>query len=260
MLMHQAPLRDTAGSFFHVMNRVRGVIAEMSGMEAYLTGSPLMAVGAAFVGGVLASLAPCVYPMVPIVSAYVGSRSTGEKTRLRSFVLSLGYVVGMATVYSLLGMVAALSGGFFGRISTNPWALLFVANIFILVALNILEVVPFPTWFSSGRSMEPAAGGVVGAFLVGAASGLVASPCTSPVLFGLLAFVATTQSVFYGGLLVFAFSMGMGILLIGFGTFSGLAASLPKPGSWMVGVKKVLGLLMLLLAQYYLIKAGQVWL
>jgi len=231
----------------------------MSGMEAYLMGSPVAAVGAAFAGGILASLAPCTYPMIPIVSAYVGSKSAGEKTRARSFVLSLGYVVGMAAVYSLLGMVAALTGGFFGRIATSPWALLIVANILILVALNILEVIPFPAW-SSGRPWEPAVGGVIGAFLVGAASGLVASPCTSPVLFGLLTFVATTQSVFYGGFLVFAFSLGMGVLLIVVGTFSGLAAALPRPGQWMVGTKKALGLLMLVLAEYYLVNAGQAWL
>ncbi len=231
----------------------------MTGMESYLGGSPLAAIGAAFAGGILASLAPCVYPMIPIVSAYVGSRSTGEKTRGRAFLLSLGYVVGMASVYSLLGMIAALTGGFFGRISTSPWAMLIVANIFILFALNILEVIPFPAWFS-GRPLEPATGGVIGAFLVGAASGLVASPCTSPVLFGLLTYVATTHSVIYGGALLFTFSLGMGILLIVIGTFSGLATALPRPGRWMVGVKKLLGLLMLGLAEYYLIRAGQSWL
>lgn len=230
----------------------------MNGIESYLGGSPLAAIGAAFAGGILASLSPCIYPMIPIVSAYVGSRTAGEKTRARSFLLSLGYVVGMAAVYSLLGMVAALTGSFFGKISTSPWALVIVANILLLFALTILEVIPFPTWFS-GRPMEPAAGGVVGALLIGASSGLVASPCTSPVLFGLLTFVATTHSAVYGGLLLFAFSMGMGILLILIGTFSGLAAALPKSGPWMVGVKKALGLLMIGLAEYYLIKAGQAW-
>jgi thiol:disulfide interchange protein DsbD len=230
----------------------------MNGIETYLGGSPLIGIGAAFAGGIFASLSPCVYPMIPIVSAYVGSRSTGEKTRLRSFLLSLGYVVGMAAVYALLGMAAALTGSFFGRISTNPWALLVVANIILLFAMAILEVIPFPTWFS-GRPKEPAMGGVVGAFLLGAASGLVASPCTSPVLFGLLTFVATTQSVVYGGSLLFSFFMGMGILLIAVGTFSGLASALPKSGPWMVRIKKVLGLLMLGLAEYYLIKAGMAW-
>lgn len=227
-------------------------------METYLGGSPLVAIAAAFAGGILTGLSPCVYPMIPIVSVYVGSRSAGEKSRIRSFLLSLGYVVGMAMVYSLLGMIAALTGSLFGRISTSPWAQLIVANVFIVFALNILEVIPFPAWFS-GRPLEPSRGGVTGALLIGAASGLVASPCTSPVLFGLLTFVATHQSVVYGAALLFAFSMGMGMLLIAVGTFSGLAAALPRPGRWMVGVKKVLGLLMLGLAEYYLIKAGQAW-
>jgi thiol:disulfide interchange protein DsbD len=183
----------------------------------------------------------------------------GEKTRLKSFLLSFGYVVGMATVYALLGMVAALSGSLFGQISTSPWALFIVANILIVCALNILEVIPFPAFLSRSPS-EPSARGMAGAFLVGAASGLVASPCTSPVLFGLLTLVATTRRVLYGGLLMFAFSLGMGILLIAVGTFSGLAATLPKPGQWMTVVKKILGLLMLGLAEYYLVKAGQAWL
>ena len=230
----------------------------MNGMETYLGGSPLVAVGAAFAGGILAGLSPCVYPLLPIVSAYVGSRSNGEKTRMNSFRLSLAYVVGMAMVYSLLGMVAALSGTLFGRIATSPWALLIVANILILFSLNTLEVIPFPNWFST-HQREPSRRGVSGAFLIGAASGLVASPCTSPVLFGLLTFVATKQSIVYGGIMMFAFAIGMGILLIIAGTFSGLAARLPRPGYWMVTVKKVLGLLLLGLGEYYLIKAGQVW-
>jgi len=228
------------------------------GMEAYLMGSPLFAVGAAFAGGFLASLSPCVYPMIPIVSVYVGSRNAGAKSRAKSFQLSLGYVVGMAAVYALLGMVAALTGGLFGQIASSPWALLIVANMLMLLGLNILEVVPFPT-FPWGRYREPAAGGIIGAFLVGGASGLVASPCISPVLLGLLTFVATKHSVVYGAALLFVFSLGMGVLLVAAGTFSGLAARLPKPGPWMVGVKKFLGVLMLVLAEYYLIKAGQSW-
>jgi thiol:disulfide interchange protein len=230
----------------------------INGMEAYLLGSPVLAVGAAFAGGFLASLSPCVYPMIPIVSVYVGSRNAGDTSRAKSFQLSVGYVVGMATVYAVLGMVAALTGSLFGQIATSPWALLAVANFLVLLGLNTLEVLPIPNFFSR-RYRDPAAGGILGAFLVGAASGLVASPCISPVLLGLLTFVATKHSVVYGGSLLFSFSLGMGVLLVVAGTFSGMAARLPKPGPWMVGVRKVLGLLMLVLAEYYLVKAGQAW-
>ena len=231
----------------------------MDGIETYLAGSPLVAVGAVFAAGILAGLSPCVYPMVPIVSAYVASRTSGEPGRLNSFLLSLCYVLGMAAVYALLGMIAALTGSLFGRISTSPWALLAVANVLIFFALNTLEVIPFPAWFSR-RPKDPAAGGMPGAFLIGAASGLVASPCTSPVLFSLLTFVAAGKTVLYGGVLLFAFSLGMGMPLLVLGTGSGLAAALPRPGIWMLVAKKVLGLLMLGLAEYYLVKAGQGWL
>lgn len=127
----------------------------MSGMETYLGGSPMVAVGAAFAGGVLAGFSPCVYPMLPIVSAFVGSRTGGEKSRLNSFTLSLAYVVGMAAVYSLLGMVAALTGSMFGLISTSPWALLIVANFLILFALNILEVFCFRPGFQDESGNRP---------------------------------------------------------------------------------------------------------
>lgn len=231
----------------------------MTGIETYLAGSPLVAVGAVFAAGILAGLSPCVYPMVPIVSAYVASRTSGERSRLRSFLLSLCYVLGMASVYALLGVIAALTGSLFGQISSSPWALFAVANVLILFALNTLEVIPFPSWLS-GHPKEPGAGGLPGAFLIGAASGLVASPCTSPALFALLTFVATGGTVFYGALLLFAFSLGMGMPLLLVGTGSGLAAALPKPGNWMLVAKKVLGVLMLLLAEYYLVLAGQRWL
>ena len=230
----------------------------MNSLETLLSGQPLIALGAAFSGGLLASLAPCTYPLLPIVSAYVGSRTDGPKNRLTSFFLSLAYVVGMALVYACMGMFAALTGSFFGQVSSSPWALILVANVLLLVALNIFGVVPFPSWFS-GRTLQTSVSGVPGAFLIGAATGLVASPCTSPVLFGLLTYVATTKDAVFGGALVFVFSLGMGALLVVAGTFSGFLAALPKPGQWMVRVKTAMGVLILLLAEYYLLKAGQVW-
>lgn len=228
----------------------------VNGMEAYLGASIPMAIAAAFLGGVLASLTPCVYPMIPIVSSYVGSKTMGEKTRFKSFSLSLAYVVGMALVYAALGVMAALTGSLFGEISTSPLALFLVANLIIVLGLNILEVIPFPTlpapkWAGGERK------GLLGALVVGAASGLVASPCTAPVMGVLLTYVATQQNVVLGGSLLFVFSMGMGILLVLAGTFSGLLASLPKSGHWMVTIKKLLGFIMIGLGEYFLIKTGQ---
>lgn len=227
-------------------------------LQSYLGAAPVTAVGAAFAGGLLVSLSPCVYPLVPIITAYVGSRAGGEKTRLRSFLLSLGYVVGMAAVYALLGMLAALGGGFFGQVSSSPWAQTLIAALLTLLGLNLLDLLNLPVSFGS-RPLTPKAKGVGGAFLLGAASGLVASPCTSPVLFALLAYAATTQNSLFGGVLLFSFSLGMGALLLAVGTFSGLLASLPKPGRWMLGMKKLLGGMLLAMAVYYLLRAWSAW-
>ncbi|MCF8038607.1 MAG: sulfite exporter TauE/SafE family protein [Desulfohalobiaceae bacterium] len=230
---------------------------ELSGsLQSALGSSISLSLGICFLGGILASLSPCIYPLLPVVTSYVGSRSVGETTRFKAFGLSFFYVLGMALVYSGLGMVAALTGSFFGQISTSPLALLVVANIIILFGLNILEVIPLPM-LAMGSGQAGRKKGLAGALVLGAASGLVASPCTAPVLGVLLTYVATQQNVVTGGLFLFVFSLGLGLILILAGTFSGLLLSLPKPGNWMNLVKKGLGLAMIGLGEYFLIQAGQ---
>jgi len=229
----------------------------LSRMQVYLEEAPLMAVAAAYLGGLLASLTPCVYPMIPITAGVIGGINVGGG-RWRGFLLSLLYVVGMAVTYAGLGMFAALTGRFFGTINTSPWTYLLVGNIILLLSLVMLEVVNLPTFLSA-----PGTGpvrGPVGVFVVGMSSGLVAGPCTAPVLGTLLAYVAAGGGVLRGGVLLFVFSLGMGTLLLLVGTFSGALASLPRSGEWMVAIKKVLGLVMLLLAEYFFIQAGRMML
>lgn len=230
---------------------------ELSGSLQNALGSSLVvSIGLCFFGGVLASLSPCIYPLLPVVTSYVSSRSVGDKTRFKAFSLSVSYVLGLALVYSSLGMIAALTGSFFGQISTSPLALVIVANIIILFGLNILEAIPLPM-FSLESEQSGQKKGLLGALVLGAASGLVASPCTAPVLGVLLTYVASQQNVVSGGILLFVFSLGLGLILILAGTFSGLLISLPKPGKWMNWIKKGLGLAMIGLGEYFLIKAGQ---
>ncbi len=206
-----------------------------------------------FVGGVLASLTPCVYPLIPVVATYIGSKAVGRKDRLSLFWVSLFYVLGLCVVYSSLGMFAALTGTLFGRIATNPWSYFVVANVFILLGLNVLDVIPLPVLSPRDTSRT----GIIGAFLVGATSGLVTSPCTTPVLGAVLIFVAKTQNVLWGAVLLFSFSLGMGFLLLVVGTFSGIMASLPRPGGWMEFLKKSFGIALIAVGEYFLIKMGQ---
>jgi len=230
-------------------------------LQSALQASLILSAGICFFGGLVASLSPCVYPLLPVVASYVGSRTIGERTRFKAFFLSLAYVLGLAAVYSALGMIAAMTGSLFGSISTNPWAQLIVGNIIILFGLNVLEVIPLPLLApqgGSGGSNDHR--GLIGAFIIGAVSGIVASPCTAPVLGVVLTYVASTQNVVQGGLLLFVFSLGMGLLLIIVGTFSGLMTALPRPGNWMRVVRVILGLAMIGLGEYFVFQAGKLML
>ena len=225
--------------------------------------NPLLAIPVLFAGGVLTSLNPCIYPMIPITAAIVGGQELGGATappsRLRPVLLTLTYVLGLASLYSVLGLVAGLTGTLFGAISTNPWLYFAMANLLILSGLMLFDVlpVPVPQWAIDRASRVGTAGRFGGAFLMGGVSGLVAAPCGAPIMAAVLTWVTRTQSAFLGFVYLFSFSLGMCALLVAIGVSSGTLARLPKSGAWMTWVKKGFGFVMLGAAEYYLIKMGQ---
>lgn len=227
----------------------------IGGLQQYLQTSIAMAFVASFLGGLLTSLTPCVYPMLPITIGAIGSSNIGG-SKLRAFILALVYVTGMAVTYAGMGIFAALSGRFFGEINSSPWSFLLVGNIILLLGLSMLDVYNLPTFAPKSKAEKS---GLPGIFLLGLTSGLVAGPCTAPVIGVLLAYVASTGNSILGGALLFVFAFGMGSLLIAVGTFSGLLASLPKSGNWMIKIKKTLGWLMILLAEYFFMQAGKLF-
>jgi thiol:disulfide interchange protein DsbD len=237
-----------------------------SDISTLLSSNPALALPAVFVGGVLTSLTPCIYPMIPITVSIVGgqtARSDAEggaaQSRWRTVALTLSYVVGLALVYALLGLVAGLTGTLFGSISTNPWLYFAMANLLILFALAMLDVLPVrvPQVVLQRASEAGRSGGVAGSFAMGAVSGLVAAPCGAPVMAAVLTWVSLTKSAFLGFIYLFVFSLGMTTLLVAVGLSTGLLTRLPRAGVWMVWIKRVFALLMLAVAEYYLIKMGQ---
>lgn len=224
-------------------------------LDTYLQASSVFSYIAVYIGGVLASFTPCVYPVIPITVAYIGSQSSGSK--MKGFLLSIVYVLGTSITYTVLGSVAALSGQLFGQFQANPWTYFTVANICILLGLSMLDVftLSLPSFLGTSRSSTRK--GFAGSFLLGAASGLILGPCTVPILGVLLGYVASKENVVYGTSLLFVFAFGMGTLLIILGTFTGLLTSLPRAGQWMVKIQKAFGWALLVLGEYFLIKAGQ---
>lgn len=231
----------------------------VSQFESIATTNPGLALLLAFGGGVLAGFTPCTYPMLPITVAFVGSRSQGS--RCKGLVLSSFYVLGIAIVYSLLGFAAAATGRLFGSLTMNPWVYLVVGNICLLCCLAMLEVIPLPVPAFLSRVQVRCVPGseVLSSILVGGASALVISPCTTPILGVLLTLVATGKSVLWGALMLFVFAYGMGSLVIVVGTFTGLLTSLPRSGVWMKRVQKGFAVLMIIACEYFFVKAGEMW-
>jgi|ETNmetMinimDraft_12_1059888.scaffolds.fasta_scaffold11273_5 thiol:disulfide interchange protein DsbD len=221
---------------------------------ASLSSGSLMAVGLVYLGGVLTSATPCVYPIIPITIGVIGGSS--QNGRMQGFTHSLVYAVGLASVYSLLGIIAASSGRLFGEIATNPWGYFVVANLCLFFAAWMMEWIHLPQLGFSAQLEQPTKSPWLRLFLLGAVSGLVAGPCTAPVLAILLTFVATTGQALYGGLLLFVFAFGLSTLLIVVGTFSGLASTLPRSGAWMLWIKRGMALVMLAAGEYFLIQMG----
>jgi thiol:disulfide interchange protein DsbD len=234
---------------------------DFSGLSDALANSPLSAIPLLFLGGLLTSLTPCVYPMIPITVALVGQESLGAKaTKWRPLFLTLSYVVGLATVYAILGVIAGMSGSIFGSISSNPWLYFLQANVLLLAGLFMLDVFTFrlPTSTLEWATRVGSGGHYGGAFAMGSVSGLVAAPCGAPVMAAVLTWVTRTQSAVLGFIYLFVFSLGMCALLVVVGVSSGSAARLPRAGAWMLRVKRIFGFVMLGVAEYYLVKMGQV--
>ena len=228
---------------------------------------PLIAIPTLFVGGVLTSLNPCIYPMIPITAAIVGGqevpgvKDAAGRSRWRPVLLTGAYVLGLAALYSILGVIAGMSGTLFGSVSTNPWLYFVMGNVLVLGALAMFEVlpVPVPAWIVDRASRTGTAGRFSGAFAMGAVSGLVAAPCGAPIMAAVLTWVTTTKSGVLGFVYLFSFSLGMCALLVLVGISSGMLARLPRSGAWMMWVKRGFGVVMLAVAEYYLIKMGQLW-
>jgi len=222
--------------------------------EFHLGHSFLLAYAAAYLAGVLVSFTPCVYPVVPITAAVIGTQ--GGVSAGRGLILSLSFVLGLGVTYTAIGMFAALTGRLFGSIQASPLTQGTLGVLFVLMGLAMLEVFHLSLERFMPRPREGAGRkGIVGSFAIGLTSGFLLGPCTAPVLAVILGVVAARQSVFFGGSLLFVFSFGVGTLLILVGTFTGILTGLPKSGAWMTGVKKISGVVLLAAGAYFLYSA-----
>ena len=193
--------------------------------------------------GVLLSLTPCMLPMVPILSSILAGQQVVSKKR--GLALAFAYVTGMALVYALIGIVAAKTGASLHRYLQSPWVLAVLSGMLLLLALSLFDVfqlqlpMSWQAWLSSKTQGK---NGFLGAAVMGAVSALIASPCVTAPLVGVITYIAQTGNVWLGGLALFVLAYGMGVPLLLLG--AGLGQLLPKSGAWMVRIKQAIGLIM----------------
>jgi thiol:disulfide interchange protein DsbD len=242
-----------------IIPSVATLLLVLSGLSEALQHRPLVAVPLLFGAGLVTSLNPCIYPMIPITAGTLAGVDAQGRSRRRTVGLTLTYVTGLALFYAVLGLIAGLSGSLFGTVGSSPWARLAIGNVLLVFALAMFDVIPIrvparlAAWAGSlGGGSYPAV------FLLGATSGIVAAPCGAPAFAVVLTWVATTQSAVLGFIYLFVFSLGMTALLVVVGLFSGTLAALPRAGAWMAWIKKAAGVVLLLMAEYYFVKVGQV--
>jgi thiol:disulfide interchange protein DsbD len=220
-------------------------------IEETIAGNKAYAFLLIFFFGIMTSLTPCIYPLIPITLAVLGAND--KRTSGKSFLISLSYVFGIGLTYALLGVIAAQTGQLFGSFISHPAVALTMAALFFAMGLSLLGLfeIQAPAFIRNRAANSRFQGGFAGAFVSGLFAGVIASPCVGPVLVGILAYIANTQDAVLGFFMLFTFAMGFGLLFLVLGTFSQLAGQLPRSGAWMNSIKTILALVLFGLSFYY---------
>ena len=205
---------------------------------------------AIFLIGLALNLTPCVYPMLSVTVSLFGSQS--ETKFLRVFFKAILYVLGIATMYSVLGVIAALGGGLFGSWLQSPWVLGSIAALLFALALSSfgLYQIQMPFWLTS-KLGGTTGSGFIAIYLSGLVVGVFAAPCVGPPVIALLAFVAAKGSASFGFWVFFTLAFGLGFPYLILGTFSGLLKKIPRSGSWLVWVEHIFGVVLTGAALFY---------
>jgi len=223
---------------------------DLSLAQATLQGGSLWKISLAFlVFGLLLSFTPCVLPMVPILSSIIVGE--GEVSKGKSFMLAVSYCLGMALVYTTLGIAAGLAGEGLAGALQKPWVLVTFALLLALLSLSMFDVYHLQVPTSLQTRLNKTTGNLkggkfAGVFFMGAISALIVGPCVAAPLAGTLVYISQTKDVVIGGLALFSMAVGMSVPLLLIGLSAG--SLLPKAGAWMIGVKHVFGLLLIAVA------------
>ena len=203
-----------------------------------------------FAGGIALNLTPCIYPLIPITVSYFGGRSSQGQRKLA--IHGACYIGGLAITNSLLGVLAALTGGMLGSLLQHPVVLALVAAVLIFFASSLFGLWEIRLPYRLLQATSKPYTGYFGSMFMGLTLGVVASACIGPFILGLLTWVATIGSIWIAFLIFFPLSLGLGLPLFFLALFSGQLNNLPRSGEWMLWVKKLLGWILVGMAAYFI--------
>ena len=219
-------------------------LANIFAMHGYLLGFLVV-----LLGGLALNLTPCVYPLIGVTIAYFGNQGGAPR---KVAILAMVYVLGIALMFSGVGVAVALSGGLFGSALQNPYVLMVIAAMLMMLAASsfgFFSLQP-PQWMM--RRAGTARPGYIGALTMGLGMGVVAAPCIGPIVLGLLLMVQRSQSPVFGFALFFTLAVGLGLPYVALALAAGSIRSLPRSGEWLSWVEQLLGFVLLGLALYFI--------
>ncbi len=208
---------------------------------------PLFLIGVFFAGLAL-NLTPCVFPLIPITVGFFAQQAKDRTGG--TFWMAVAYVLGIAVTYSALGVAAALTGQLFGSALQSPWVVGVIVFVLVGLATSMFGLWEFrtPSWAHKAAGSR---GGILGSLLMGLMMGFVAAPCIGPFVLGLLTYVGQKGDPVFGFVAFFTLALGLGLPYLILGTFTGAVNKLPMSGMWMVGVRKVFGVILIAMAAYF---------
>jgi thiol:disulfide interchange protein DsbD len=240
---------------------VEGIFSGSDGDRPWRPGSGFwLVLAGVFFGGLALNLTPCIYPLIPITVSYFGGKGFGGRST--TILHGLLYILGLAVTNSILGVAASLSGGMLGSVLQNPFVLVAVALVLVVLALSFFGLwdLTLPPALMRVASVNFA--GFFGTFFMGLTLGIVAAPCLGPFILGMLTYVGRLGDPVLGFIYFFVLSLGMGLPLAVLAVFSSAIERLPVSGPWMIWVRKLLGWILVGMALYIVqpvINSRQAW-
>ena len=219
--------------------------------QLFATEGSFVAFLAIFLIGLALNLTPCVYPMLSVTVSLFGTQSDTNTARV--FVKAVVYVLGIASMYSVLGVTAAMSGGLFGNWLQSPWVLGAIGALLFGLALSMFGVyqIQAPYWLTSKLGGTTGTG-FISLFISGLVVGIFAAPCIGPPVIALLALVGQKGDPLFGFWAFFILSLGLGFPYLILGTFSGLLKKVPRSGAWLIWVERIFGVVLVGAALFYI--------